>query len=131
MIINGNPKISLDLRNGVYFLDLYPATGKSYLADELSSRVPDNSNIYVGTYKNGRYVGFGNRSSASVIMFDRLDMYFHSKVAKFIVEKSKDAIVIVDLKNLNLMIKYLVGVYFDIVYLEFDEHEIRVGDLWR
>ena len=129
MIIYGHPKISLDLCNGVYFLDLYAATGKSYLADELASRVPDNSNIYVGTYENGRYVGFGNRASASIVMFDRLDMYFSSKVAKFIVEKSKNAIVIVDLKNINLMVKYLVGAYSDIVDVEFDEHEIRVGDL--
>lgn len=129
MIINGNPRISLDVNKGVYFLDLYAATGKSYLADELASKVTGNSSIYVGTYENGRYVGFGNKSKATILMFDRLDMYFGSKIAKFIVEKSRGATVLLDLKDMNLMVKYLKDTYVDIADVEFDDQEIRVGDL--
>lgn len=129
MIVKGRPKIAINISNGVYFLDVFAATGKSYLAEELASRTLDNSNIYVGTYENGKYIDFGNKSKATVLMFDRLDMYFCSKIAKFIVEKSKDSIVMVDLKDLNLMVKYLVGVYYDIVYVDFNKQEISVGDL--
>lgn len=129
MIVEGGPKISIDLRNGVYFLDPIPSTGKSYLAEELASRVVDDSSIYVEMYKNGEHIDFGDKSKSTVLMFDRLDMYFNSEIAKFIVEKSRDAIVLLDLKDMNLMVKYLKDTYADIVDVEFDVREIRVGDL--
>lgn len=129
MIVKGRPKIAINLSNGVYFLDVFAATGKSYLAEELASRTLDNSNIYVGTYENGKYIDFGNKSKATVLMFDRLDMYFCSKIAKFIVDKSRGATVLLDLKDMNLMVKYLKDTYADIANVEFDDQEIRVGDL--
>lgn len=129
MIVEGRPKISIDLRKGVYFLDPLPSTGKSYLAEELASRVVDDSSIYVEMYKNGSHIDFGDKNRATILIFDRLDMYFNSKIAKFIVEKSRDAIVLLDLKDMNLMVRYLKDTYADIADVEFDDQEIRVGDL--
>ena len=125
----GSPNIDIRLNNGVYFFNGYAATGKSYLADELSSLVPDNDSIFVGTYLNGKYIDFGDKNKASILVYDRLDKYFSNNIANFIANRSKYAIVLVDLKNLNLMTKYLVGTNYDIVDIDFSKDKIVVGDL--
>ena len=55
---------------------------------------------------NDKYVDFGNKCTANILMFDRFDKYINSNIATFISNKV-DSIILVDLKNVNLMIKYL------------------------
>ena len=129
MIFEGDPNIELRVDYGIYFFDGSAATGKSYLADELASRVPEDNRIFVATYMNDKYVDFGNKCTANILMFDRFDKYINSNIATFISNKV-DSIILVDLKNVNLMIKYLqYGKNLGIVDINFSKDRIVVGDL--
>ena len=100
MIYTGLININLEISTpGVYLLGDVGGSGKTFLANILSDLNDTGEKVAVVTYKDGKVVVDGNLISADVIMYDRLDLYITSSLAKEIARFGEYKIVLVDLKN--------------------------------
>lgn len=118
MIVVGEvPRVTIDVsKNGLYLFLGEGAIGKTFLAEALSSY--QEYGFYVVTYLNGKVDSFGDIDSANIIMFDRLDLYVSEGISTIIYKYSKEKVILVDLKNLEMLNTLFKGCNWGFVDIE-------------
>lgn len=112
--------INIALGNGLYFFEPLGGTGKTYLCKLLGMLIGKGSNYAMVTYDNGVRVS-GNLESATLIVFDRFNLYFEEYNMNSLLDLAKHAIVLVDMKY-----EELEGYSGSTAYIEYDGDCIEV-----
>jgi hypothetical protein len=127
-IFNLKPKkLSIDLEPGLYAFDDISASGKTYLMGLLNAlNELEQISVCNITYKKDicieNVINEINKKTYDVIFFDRMDLYITRELCDAISVLPKETIVLMDIKDLNLL--YKIGV--NIADIELKENIIEV-----
>jgi hypothetical protein len=123
-------KIKINLNNGVYIFDGAGAEGKTYLAGCLkafSLVIPNSEDITVLSSDNFSMDALDDGIEKSkLIMLDRADMYFNTKIAEKLNNiNNLKSIIMIDLKNMCLRQK----VVYDDIGINLEHNKIEVNEI--
>lgn len=127
IVLNTNPKITVDLPNGIYLLDSMSSTGKTYMCTILQSVASKYRDVLVYNYRD--YINSGMYPLSFVgkyklIVADRFDMYADdAEVLNLLLKHSDSAVVLLDKKSI-----YDIPLKAKYAFLDLEEDSIWIDN---
>ena len=122
MKINSVIPIDIDMPKGVYMFAPSGGDGKTYMCKLLQGMVQYGFDCAVVTYDYGTVQVVGDVAHASLVVFDRFDLYFNKYPMEYLLRLGENATVLVDMKNDTDN-----GYYGLIAYLDYSNDSMRVS----
>ena len=122
MKFNSVIPIEVDMPKGVYMFAPSGGDGKTYMCKLLQGMVQFGSDCAVVTYDYGAVQVVGDVEHASLVVFDRFDLYFDKYPMSYLLKLGENATVLVDMKD-----DVENGYYGLIAYLDYADDSISVS----
>lgn len=114
--------IDIDMPKGVYMFAPSGCEGKTYMCRLLQGMIQFGCDCAIVTYDYGSVQVVGNVEHASLVVFDRFDLYFNKYPMSYLLKLGENATVLVDMKD-----DVSNGYYGLIAYMGCTDDSIRVS----